>query len=86
MDPFSLISPFPTETYFSERNRQPCQRPLRPDDISIINTPFILRIGKCSLFSQVPFTNRHTFTLYFPRHTLVITFRFVRVLGFTVTL
>ena len=49
----------------SERNRHPCQRPLRSVAISVINTlpPFIVS----TLFSQVPFTCR----LYFyPLHLL----------------
>ena len=39
-----------------------------------------------ALFSQVPFTCKYTFTLYFPRlYTPVITSRSVRVLSFVVT-
>ena len=52
MDTFlSHLSIFSWNTLL-ERNRHPCQRPLRPVAISVINTPlFILKIGKCSLFS-----------------------------------
>ena len=52
MDTFlSHFSIFSWNT-LSECNRHPCQRPLCPVAISVINTPpFILKIGKCSLFS-----------------------------------
>ena len=52
MDAFlSHFSIFSWNT-LSECNRHPCQRPLRPVAISVINTPpFILKISKCSLFS-----------------------------------
>ena len=51
MDAFlSHFSIFSWNT-LSKCNHHPCQRPLHPVTISIINTPFILKIGKCSLFS-----------------------------------
>ena len=50
----------------SERNRYPCQRQLRPVDISIINTlpPFIHKIGKYSLFASPFYLQIYFYLLY----------------------